>query len=139
LTFQPHMGKAIMNDDWITDDSVVDPDILPELPGYTLLIRPLSIRQETKGGILLPDKFADDMKYITTVGKVVKAGQLAYKDVDKFPDGAWCCEGDFVCYTKHAGQKFVYKGIRYILLYDDQIMMKINDPSDIDPMYNLSA
>ena len=137
MTFQPKMGRAIMNDEWITDSEVSDPETLPDIPGYHVLVRPYAIRNETKGGILLPDKFADDMKYLTTVGKVVKIGDTAYRDEEKFPNGAWCCEGDFVCYTKHSGQKFVYKGIRYILLYDDQIMMKIDNPSDVDPMHDL--
>ena len=128
-----------MNDEWITDSEVSDPEVLPEIPGYQILVRPYAIRNETKGGILLPDKFADDMKYLTTVGKVIKIGDTAYMDEDKFPKGAWCCEGDFVCYTKHSGQKFVYQGIRYILLYDDQIMMKIDNPSDVDPMHDLVA
>jgi len=139
VTFQPQMGRSIMNDDWITNSEIEDPDVLPEIPGYHILIRPLAIRSETKGGILLPDKFKEDMKYLTTVGKVVKVGDTAYMDVEKFPKGPWCCEGDFVCYTKHSGQKFVYKGIRYILMYDDQIMMRIDDPSDVDPMHDLTV
>ena len=56
MTFQPVFAKAIMNDDWITNSEVPDPEVLPEIPGYHLLIRPLSIRQQTKGGVLLPDK-----------------------------------------------------------------------------------
>ena len=139
MTFQPVFAKAIMNDDWITNSEVPDPEVLPEIPGYHLLIRPLSIRQQTKGGVLLPDKFKEDMKYLTTVGQVVKLGTLSYKDEDKFPEGPWCCEGDYVCYSKHSGQKFVYKGIRYILMYDDQVLMKISDPSDVDPMHDLTT
>ena len=128
-----------MNDDWITNAEVEDPDVLLEVPGYHVLIRPLAIRSTTKGGIFLPDKFKEDMKYLTTVGRVVRVGDTAYLDSEKFPNGPWCCEDDYVCYTKHSGQKFVYKGIRYILLFDDQIMMKIDDPSDVDPMHDLMA
>ena len=136
---QPHLDKGLMNDQWITSNEVPDPDVLPEIPGYHVLIRPLSIRKETKGGIIMPDKFKDDIQYLTTVGRVVKIGDLAYKDIGKFPSGEWCKEGDFVCYGKHTGQKFLYKSVRYLLIYDDQIIMKIEDPSDIDPMYSLAA
>jgi|TARA_B110000263_G_C15216066_1_gene467589 co-chaperonin GroES (HSP10) len=139
MTFQPTLEKAIMNDEWITKGEVPDPEVLPDIPGYHLLIRPLTIRQETKGGILLPDKFQEDMKFLTTVGRVVKLGQLAYLDNTKFPEGPWCSEGEYVCYGRHSGQRFVYKGIRYILMYDDQILMKIADPKDVDPSHELIA
>jgi co-chaperonin GroES (HSP10) len=97
------------------------------------------VRSETKGGIIMPDQLKDDIQYLTTVGRVVKIGELAYKDKQKFSEGSWCSEGDFVCYGKHTGQKFLYKGIRYLLIYDDQVIMRISDPSEVDPMYSLVA
>ena len=137
---QAQMGGALKNDLWITDaEEKADPKILPELPGFNLLIRPASIKSETKGGILLPNSTKEDMAYLTTVGKVLSVGNLAYKDIDKFPNGPWCKEGDYVCYGKHAGTKLFYKGIRLILLFDDQIMMKIEDPKDLDLTFNLST
>ena len=122
------MGRSIKNDMWITQEEVPNPDILPELPGYHVLVRPVSIKAETKGGILLPDSTREDMAYLTTVGQVVVLGDLAYKDKEKFPNGPWCNLDDYVCYGKHAGQKIKYKGIRYVLLYDDQVMMRVEKP-----------
>ena len=104
-------GNAVKNDDWITENNVPDPDPLPELPGYHVLIRPVSIRKETKGGILLPDQFMEDVKYLTTVGRVLAIGESAYQDKTKFPNGKWCSEGDYVTYGRHVGHKFIYKGI----------------------------
>ena len=101
-------------------------------------MRPVSIKSETKGGIILPDSTKEDMAYLTTVGQVVAVGDLAYHDMEKFQKGAWCGVDDYVCYGKHAGQKIKYKGIRYILLYDDQIIMKVESPKDLDPTFNLS-
>ena len=139
MVLQPNMSKSVSNDQWITTNEVPDPDVLPEIPGYHILLRPLSVRSETKGGIIMPDQLKDDIQYLTTVGRVVKVGELAYKDKQKFSEGSWCSEGDFVCYGKHTGQKFLYKGIRYLLIYDDQVIMKITDPSEVDPMYSLVA
>jgi co-chaperonin GroES (HSP10) len=139
MVLQPNMSKSVSNDQWITDNVVADPDVLPDIPGYHLLLRPLSVRSETKGGIIMPDQLKDDIQYLTTVGRVVKVGELAYKDKHKFSEGAWCSEGDFVCYGKHTGQKFLYRGIRYLLIYDDQVIMRISDPSEVDPMYSLVA
>lgn len=132
------MEKTILNDAWNTNEEVPDPEVLPVIPGYHLLIRPVSVKQETKGGIILPDSTRDDIAYLTTVGKVLAVGKDAYKDNDRYPNGPWCKEGDYVCYGKHSGQKFFYKGVRLILLLDDQISMIVDDPKELDPTYNLS-
>ena len=106
---QEQMGKAIKNDLWNSaPEEVEDPEVLPELPGFNILVRPVSVKSQTKGGILLPDSTKDDMSYLTTVGKVLALGNLAYLDKDKFPTGAWCNVGDHVCYGKHAGTKLFY-------------------------------
>jgi len=137
---QAHLGKTIKNDMWITEDieDVVTPDVLPELPGFHVLVRPVSIKEKTKGGILLPNSTKDDMSYLTTIGEVIKIGDLAYGDKDKFPKGPWCQLGDYVCYAKHAGQKIQYKNVKMILLYDDQVIMKVQDPKFLDPTFNLT-
>ena len=135
---QVQMGKAVKNNLWITDpEEVDDPEVLPELPGFHVLVRPVSVKSQTKGGILLPDSTKDDISYLTTVGKVIALGDLAYLDKDKFPAGAWCNIGNYVCYGKHAGTKLFYKGVRLILLFDDQITMRVEDPKDLDPTFNL--
>ena len=136
---QAHMGNSIKNDLWITDEEEVkDPDVLPELPGYHVLIRPVSVKSKTKGGIFIPDSTRDDMSYLTTVGRVVLVGDLAYMDKNKFPTGAWCKIGDYVSYGKHLGTKLFYKGVRFILLFDDQITMRVQDAKDLDPTFNLT-
>ena len=136
---QAHLGKSIKNDMWITnEEEEATPDVLPELPGFHVLVRPVSVKEKTKGGILLPNSTKEDMSYLTTVGKVIKMGNLAYNDTDKFPKGPWCKEGDYICYAKHAGQKIQYKEVKMILLYDDQVIMKVQDPKYLDPTFNLS-
>jgi co-chaperonin GroES (HSP10) len=136
---QAHLGKTIKNDMWITNKEDKDtPDVLPELPGFHVLVRPVSVKEKTKGGILIPNSTKEDMSYLTTVGKVIKIGNLAYNDTDKFPKGPWCKEGDYICYAKHAGQKIQYKEVKMILLYDDQVIMKVEDPKYLDPTFNLS-
>ena len=132
------MDKTILNDAWNTNEEVPDPEVLPVIPGYHLLVRPVSVKQETKGGIILPDSTREDIAYLTTVGKVLAVGRDAYKDTDRYPNGPWCKEGDYVCYGKHSGQKFFYKGVRLLLLLDDQISMILDDPKELDPTYNLS-
>lgn len=132
------MERAVNNNEWIENEDKPDPEILPHLPGYHILVRPVSVKSKTKGGLLLPDSVKDDVAYLTTVGKVLSIGDLAYKDEDKFPNGKWCDVGDYVCYARHAGQKLYYKGVRLLLLFDDQVMMKVDEPTNLDMTYNLS-
>jgi co-chaperonin GroES (HSP10) len=134
-----HMGNAIMNDDWVSDEDIKDPSPLPTLPGYHVLVRPVSIRKKTKGGIILPNKFKDDIKYLTTVGRVLAVGDTAYDDGNKFPHGPWCEVGDIVAYGRHTGHKIMYKGVGLILIFDDQVIMKVGNPEDLDMSFNLSA
>lgn len=132
------MERAVNNNEWIENEEKPDPEVLPHLPGYHILVRPVSVKSKTKGGLLLPDSVKDDVAYLTTVGKVLSVGDLAYKDEDKFPNGKWCDVGDYVCYARHAGQKLYYKGVRLLLLFDDQVMMKVDEPTSLDMTYNLS-
>ena len=132
------MGNAMKNDEWITAGEAPDPEVVPRIPGYHLSVRPVSAKKETKGGIILPDSIVNDIAYVTTVGKALAIGETAYEDEDKFPKGPWCSVGDYVCYGKQSGQKFFYKGVRLILLFDDQISMVISDPKELDPTFNLS-
>lgn len=136
---QPSMGKSIPNSDWVSDEGIeLKKEDLPELPGYHVLVQPVSIKQKTKGGIILPDSTKDDIAYLTTVGKVVALGDLAYDDKEKFPLGPWCQVGDYVAYGKLIGQKLQYKGVKFLLLFDDQIIMRVDKPTDLDPTFNLS-
>ena len=136
---QPNLGGALPNDEWVTDGESPDPTLELDLPSYHVMIRPVVIRAETKGGILLPDKMKDDIQYLSTVGRVLRLGDLAYNDKDKFSKGPWCKVGDYVCYGKHTGTKFLYKGVRLVIMYDDQIIMRIDDPKNLDPMYIFSG
>ena len=124
---QPSLGSATKNDLWITEEHAEDPTILPHIPGFHILVRPISVKAQTKGGLYLPDSVKNDISYLTTVGKVLVVGADAYIDEDKFPNGPWCKKGDYV-----------YKGVKLILLYDDQISMVVEDPKDLDPTYNLT-
>jgi len=133
------MDKAMSNDEWISDDGIeLEDKDLPIIKGYHVLLRPVYLRDKTKGGIYLPGKIVDDINYLTTVAKVVLLGDLAYRDKEKFPLGPWCKKGDYVCYGKHTGQKLVYKGIKLLLIFDDQVIMQVGNPKDLDTTFNLT-
>lgn len=82
------MEKAMLNDQWISEAETPDPKVLPHIPGYHILVRPVSVKKQTKGGILLPDSTVNDISILTTVGKVLAIGDTAYEDDKKFPKAA---------------------------------------------------
>ena len=129
--------EAISNEQWISDEALPDPTPLPDVVGWKVLVRPVAIRRKTKGGILLPDAVKDDLAYLTTVGRVIGCGPLAYRREDMLVNGQyvpWCQVGDYVCYGKFSGTKIVYKGVKLVLLNDDHVTMRVDNPDTLDPM-----
>ena len=97
---------------------------LPIPMGWKILIQPNQIKQQTKGGILLPTKAKENEAYLTAHGTVAAVGELAYRDRDsgdRWKLSAIPKVGDKVTYGKYAGQKLVTNGVRFLLLNDDEI------------------
>ncbi len=97
---------------------------LPIPMGWKILIQPNQIKQQTKGGIILPSKAQENEAYLTAHGEVVSIGELAYRE--RGTGDSWRISnkpqvGDKVTYGKYAGQKLVINGVRLLLLNDDEI------------------
>jgi hypothetical protein len=73
---------------------------IPEPTGYKLLIQPLE----------------------------VKAGPDAYGDKDKFPNGPYCKEGDFVIFRSYSGTRFKIEKQEFRLINDDTVEAVVEDP-----------
>jgi len=106
-------------------------DKLPNPTGYRLLILPFSPPEKTKGGIVIAKQTLEKERIATVVGLVVRKGPDAYSDLDKFPDGPWCEEGDWVIFGRYAGARFNIDGGDMRLLNDDEILATVNNPEDI--------
>ena len=106
-------------------------NILPQPVGYRLLIKPYSGKKKTKGGIYLSEKTKETIEMTTVVGYVVKMGDLCFKDKQKFPNGPWCKEGQFVIYGRYSGARFKTRYGEHRILNDDEIIGTINQPEDI--------
>lgn len=137
MSSEPSFARSISADSWITADEVPDPKVLPTIPGWKILVRPVSIKTKTPGGIILPPTFHEDVRYLTTVGRVVVVGDAAYSD-KKYNGKPWCKVGDYVTYGKLEGKKLVYKGVQMILMYEDDIDMVVANPTDIDTSKTLT-
>jgi|TARA_R100001129_G_scaffold185528_1_gene174020 co-chaperonin GroES (HSP10) len=117
----------------------LNPDTLPDsllerMPsptGWRVLILPYRGQGKTEGGILLAHETQERTNVNTQVGYVLKMGPLAYQDTEKFPDGAWCQEKQWVMFARYAGSRFEIDGGEVRILNDDEILATILDPNDI--------
>jgi len=118
----------------VLDPEAMDKGLLERMPqptGWRMLILPYRGKETTEGGIYIPNQVLNDTQIQTVVGYVVKQGPLCYKDADKFPDGPWCTEKQWVIFARYAGSRFRIDGGECRILNDDEILAIIDDPEDI--------
>jgi co-chaperonin GroES (HSP10) len=121
------------------DERVLDPstistslmDRMPQPTGWRMLILPYRGKGVTSGGIAITKSILDEDQIQTVVGYVLKQGPLAYKDKEKFPDGPWCKEKEWVVFPRYGGSRFRIEGGEVRILNDDEVIATISDPDDI--------
>lgn len=101
---------------------------LPEPSGYRLLIAVPEVSEKTEGGVYMPDQLKKAEETASIIGFVVKAGPDAYADLNKFPNGPWCKEGDFVIFRSYSGTRFKVLGKEFRLINDDTVEAVVEDP-----------
>jgi co-chaperonin GroES (HSP10) len=104
---------------------------LPSPTGWRILVLPYAGPKKTKGGVILTDTTNETIQMTTVCAYVLKVGELAYKDKEKFPEGPWCKEGEWVIFGRYAGSRFKIEGGEVRILNDDEIIARINNPEDI--------
>jgi len=105
-------------------------DELPEPSGYRILVLPFTPKNKTKGGILFSQESLDKARIATTCGYVLKMGDLAYKDKDKFGE-PWCKKGDWVIFARYAGSRLPIEGGEVRILNDDEVLGTVKDPESL--------
>ena len=113
------------------DNTKVKEDLhakLPEPTGYRLLIALPEIDEKTQGGVIMPDGLVKDESTASIIGFVLKTGPDAYSDKERFPNGAWCKEGDFVIFRSYSGTRFKVAGKEFRLINDDTVEGVVDDP-----------
>jgi len=112
------------------DETNVDKviDNLPESSGWRLLVLPFTPREKTKGGLIFSQESLDKARIATNCGYVLKIGPDAYKDKEKFPQGAWCKEKDWVIFARYAGSRLPIEGGEVRILNDDEVLGTVADP-----------
>ena len=118
--------KEPLNPDNIKEQS----SQLPEPSGWRILVLPFTPKEKTKGGILFSQEQLDKARIATTCGYVLKMGDLAYKDKDKF-DKPWCKVGDWVMFARYAGSRLPIEGGEVRIINDDEVLGTIKDPESV--------
>ena len=106
-------------------------DHLPQPTGWRIVVLHYRGAKKTKGGIELAEETLERQQLTTTCAYVLAVGPLSYKDTDKFPDGPWCKEGDWIIFGRYAGARMGIDGGEIRILNDDEILARISDPDDI--------
>ena len=104
---------------------------LPKPTGWRMLVLPFKMKETTKGGIHLAETTLERQQVASQVGLVMAMGPQCYKDKDRYPDGPWCKEGQWVMFARYAGSRIKIEGGEIRLLNDDEVLATIKNPEDI--------
>ncbi|MBK8736955.1 MAG: co-chaperone GroES [Saprospiraceae bacterium] len=80
-----------------------------------VVVKPAEAETKTKGGIIIPDtaKEKPQRGEIVAVGPGKEGNKMTVK------------KGDIVLYGKYAGQEFNYKGVDYLIMREDDILIVV--------------
>ena len=104
---------------------------LPLPTGWRLLVLPFKQKEKTKGGIIMTDEAIDRSQVASTCGVGLRMGPDCYRDKERYPDGPWCKEKDWVIFARYAGSRIKIDGGEVRLLNDDEVLATVDNPEDI--------
>ncbi len=116
------------------DPASMDQSVLDRIPrptGWRIVVLPFRASKKSKGGILIAEQAVERQNLATVCGYVLDVGPLAYRDTEKFPEGAWCKKGDWVIFARYAGARISIEGGEIRILNDDEILACVKDPEDV--------
>lgn len=80
-----------------------------------VIVKPASAEEKTKGGIIIPD----------TAKEKPQRGEVIAVGPGKDGNMMTVTKGYVVLYGKYAGQEFNYKGVDYLIMREDDILVII--------------
>lgn len=107
---------------------------LPEPRGWKILIRKQIPKEETSGGVILPDSAIEAESYMTICSEVVKIGPKCWRDRETgkhWYGDDWAKPGDWVITPKFTQFKMKIDGEEYRFINDDEIIAVVSDPKAI--------
>lgn len=104
---------------------------IPRPVGYRILVALPTIEDTFDGGIAKAASTIREEYILSMVGAVVDMGDQAYQDKERFPDGPWCKQGDYVMFRANTGTRFKVGKTEYRLMNDDSIEAVVEDTSKL--------
>ena len=105
---------------------------LPKPVGYRVLVALPDIDDYYQNTSLLKTDNEKHREYIMSImGVVIDMCSDAYSDKERFPEGPWCKQGDYVMFRMNTGSRFKVNGKEFRLMNDDSVEAVIPDPSGI--------
>ena len=104
---------------------------LPEPSGYRILIALPEADEKTDGGIIKAASLIERESVGSICGFVMKLGADAYQDKSRFPNGAYCKEGDWILMRSYTGTRFLVHGKEFRLINDDSVEAVVQDPRGV--------
>jgi chaperonin GroES len=106
-------------------------DKLPQPTGWRILVLPFKMKDKTKGGLYLGAETVERQQVASQCGLVLAMGSQCYNDKERYPEGPWCKEGDWVVFARYAGSRIEIEGGEVRLLNEDEVLATIKNPADI--------
>lgn len=104
---------------------------LPTPKGFKVLCAVPKVEKTYESGIVKADNTLQREEVSSVVLFVVSMGPEAYKNKEKFTEGAFCAVGDFVIVRAYSGTRFKIGEQEFRLVNDDQIEAVVDDPRGI--------
>ena len=95
---------------------------LPKPTGWRMIVLPFKMKEKTKGGVILAETTLERQQVASQCGLVLKMGPDCYKDKERYADGPWCKEGEWVMFARYAGSRIKIEGGEIRLLNDDEVL-----------------
>lgn len=114
--------------EWSNEVGAEIPEGYPIPDLWRVLIMPRRPKAQSAGGIVIPASAQRNEMHVNYIGQVVALGPLAYKSeifqglIDPPKPGDW------VAYGQHAGQPMVFKGTRFLVCNDKEILCRLPSP-----------
>ena len=118
-------GKAVKAEEEKQEQKTTQ---LPEVRGYRILCAVPNVDEKYESGLIKADKTKHIEEHSTVVLFVIKLGDMAYADKDRFPTGPWCKEGDFVITRAYSGTRIKIHGKEFRIINDDTVEAVVDDP-----------
>ena len=104
---------------------------IPKPVGYRVMVALANVDDKFDGGIAKANQTIREENILQMTGVVCDMGDEAYKDKERFPNGPWCKEGDYVVFRANTGTRIRVGDVEYRIMNDDSIEAVIDDPSKL--------